>query len=170
MVLRIALALKQPGEVFYACFEEAFVPQTYGGRQIVFACPVKVSAGYSYDTKAMVLTGQIEGALSSDCALCAASFMESLSISFTERYIRGGAAGNEDAYTFEGETIELAPMVLDNLFLHLPLKSVCKADCRGLCPVCGIDRNKAACGCTQPSGKRLAPAGPVRLLGDDKEV
>ena len=42
---------------------------------------------------------------------------------------------------------------MDNLFLQLPLVSVCRPDCKGLCPVCGVNRNHTACACT--------PARPI---------
>jgi uncharacterized protein len=31
----------------------------------------------------------------------------------------------------------------------LPMKPLCRDDCRGLCPVCGIDRNRHSCRCTR---------------------
>ena len=38
---------------------------------------------------------------------------------------------------------------MDNFYLNLPLISVCKPDCKGLCPVCGANRNVTGCGCLQ---------------------
>ena len=31
--------------------------------------------------------------------------------------------------------------------LHMPFKHLCKEDCKGLCPICGADRNEVDCGC-----------------------
>ena len=38
-------------------------------------------------------------------------------------------------------------MIYDNICLELPLKHLCKEDCLGLCPVCGINLNEKKCKC-----------------------
>ena len=38
------------------------------------------------------------------------------------------------------------------VLLEVPIKNLCREDCRGLCPGCGADRNAADCGC-EPSRK-----------------
>lgn len=50
------------------------------------------------------------------------------------------------AYLDEGR-IDLAHLIREQLYLALPLKPLCKADCRGLCPQCGIQRNVDTCDC-----------------------
>jgi len=35
--------------------------------------------------------------------------------------------------------------------LAVPLKLVCKSDCKGLCPVCGKNRNVEPCSCVEKS-------------------
>lgn len=42
-------------------------------------------------------------------------------------------------------TIELSEMVRQEIILHFPLIPVCSRSCKGLCPVCGKDRNKVKC-------------------------
>jgi uncharacterized protein len=53
---------------------------------------------------------------------------------------------DEDVYLLTGEQLDLEPMVRDVLLLELPLAPVCQPDCRGLCAVCGADRNEVDCG------------------------
>ncbi|MDI3298239.1 MAG: DUF177 domain-containing protein [Bacillota bacterium] len=45
-----------------------------------------------------------------------------------------------------GTTIDLEEGFRENLLLDLPLKRLCRPDCRGLCPVCGANLNEADCG------------------------
>jgi len=52
-----------------------------------------------------------------------------------------------DVGFYSGEGVELADLVAEQVILSLPLKVVCRADCRGLCPTCGADRNRQPCGC-----------------------
>jgi len=51
---------------------------------------------------------------------------------------------------FSGGGIELADVVTEQVILALPMKVVCEAECRGLCPVCGTNLNLKKCGC-QPT-------------------
>jgi len=44
-------------------------------------------------------------------------------------------------------TIDLNEMVRQEIILHFPLIPVCSKSCKGLCPVCGKDRNQVKCRC-----------------------
>jgi uncharacterized protein len=49
---------------------------------------------------------------------------------------------------YSGEGIDLADVLVEQVTLALPMKIVCRDDCQGLCPVCGVDRNKQKCQCS----------------------
>ena len=51
---------------------------------------------------------------------------------------------------FSGEGVELKDLVSEQVILSVPMKAVCRPDCRGLCPTCGANRNLANCGCGGP--------------------
>ena len=53
---------------------------------------------------------------------------------------------------FSGDGIELADVVTEQVILSVPMKVVCEAECRGLCPVCGTNLNLKKCGC-QPAAE-----------------
>jgi uncharacterized protein len=46
-----------------------------------------------------------------------------------------------------GDSFETRPLVLEQIALNVPMKPLCREDCRGICPVCGIDRNESSCDC-----------------------
>lgn len=48
---------------------------------------------------------------------------------------------------FQGRELDLTRFLLEVIALALPVQPVCKSECRGLCPQCGIDRNEASCDC-----------------------
>jgi uncharacterized protein len=50
---------------------------------------------------------------------------------------------------YSGDSIELADVVTEQVILSVPMKIVCRPGCLGLCPVCGADRNKEKCACSQ---------------------
>jgi uncharacterized protein len=54
---------------------------------------------------------------------------------------------HEDAVEITGDQIDLAPVLREYVLLDLPDAPLCKDDCAGICPNCGIDRNTATCDC-----------------------
>jgi uncharacterized protein len=52
-----------------------------------------------------------------------------------------------DVYPYHGEEIDLEPLLREQILLAVPFAPLCSDSCRGLCPVCGIDRNTGTCTC-----------------------
>jgi uncharacterized protein len=64
--------------------------------------------------------------------------------------------GGEDVAIDEGEAetgfyelpgLELEDIIREQLLLQLPMQRVCSEDCKGICPICGANRNETACAC-----------------------
>ena len=55
--------------------------------------------------------------------------------------------GNDDYIETPDYKLELDDLVISDVLLNLPSKNLCKEDCKGLCPVCGCNRNEKDCGC-----------------------
>jgi len=51
---------------------------------------------------------------------------------------------------YSGDGIELADVATEQVILSVPMKVVCKTDCKGLCPVCRVNRNLVRCDCAPP--------------------
>jgi len=149
MRIRVADAVRQTGEPFSFEARERFSAQVYGERTISFAEPVSVSGTYVYDGKAFTVSAAASAVVDTACARCAKPFAERIAFSFSERFVKGeDEASDDETYPYMGDELLLDKAVLDNLFLELPIASVCRADCKGLCPVCGADRNVTDCDCT----------------------
>jgi uncharacterized protein len=57
-----------------------------------------------------------------------------------------------------GDQVDLSELVRQLVVINLPPRSLCRADCKGLCPQCGADLNDGPCGCEkQEIDPRLAP-------------
>ena len=50
---------------------------------------------------------------------------------------------------YDGEGVGLPDVVREQLQLWIPVRSLCRPDCKGLCPVCGGNRNEAGCDCRE---------------------
>lgn len=63
-----------------------------------------------------------------------------------------------DLAFFDGDGLFLADVLAEQVNLAIPMKVICKSDCRGLCQHCGTNLNLEACRCeSQPADPRLAP-------------
>jgi DUF177 domain-containing protein len=70
----------------------------------------------------------------------------------------------------EGERLETDPILIEQLQLNIPMKPLCRADCKGLCPICGADLNAGACSCEESTvdPRWAALAGLKGLLEEKK--
>ncbi len=52
-----------------------------------------------------------------------------------------------DISFYESDKIDIFPLSRDNVYLYIPMKTLCSEECRGVCPRCGADRNGSGCDC-----------------------
>jgi len=43
--------------------------------------------------------------------------------------------------------VDLRPLLVEQIQLNVPMKPLCRADCAGICPICGANRNAGPCDC-----------------------
>jgi uncharacterized protein len=113
-----------------------------------------------------VLTGELEVAGQVACARCLApvSFSRRGEVSwvFAPAHRRPTdeetelTASDLDVVWYDEFVVPFDPLVEEQLQLELPMKALCRPDCRGLCPRCGADRNQAPCDCRDEGDERLA--------------
>lgn len=65
---------------------------------------------------------------------------------------------------FRGNELHLDRFVQEVVALGFPVQPLCREDCRGLCPRCGIDRNVDRCSCEEEV--RHSPFEVLRALRD----
>jgi uncharacterized protein len=76
----------------------------------------------------------------------------------------------EDTVLFYADRgkVDLRDIAREQTHLNLPLKPVCRADCAGLCPTCGANRNRIECTCPRADvDPRLAPLLELKMKKDD---
>lgn len=108
--------------------------------------------------------GSITAGASLTCSRCLAPFSVLIEPSFEETYFGDGGAGSRDlgdaGRIYRGERIDLSDVIIESLILTLPMKSVCRTACRGLCTTCGCNLNTERCGCgPKAPDPRLAVLG-----------
>ena len=95
----------------------------------------------------ILVSGWVVGEASSQCARCLVEVGLDVELDVCELFLAPGGEPVDDAYEIDGTTIDLEPMLRDALTLSLPLNPLCRPDCKGLCPLCGSDLNRASCDC-----------------------
>jgi uncharacterized protein len=68
-----------------------------------------------------------------------------------------------DLFPYDGEVVDLEPLFREQFVLAVPFAPLCREDCKGLCPQCGIDRNTGTCSCEPPIDPRLAALKGLKL-------
>jgi uncharacterized protein len=64
---------------------------------------------------------------------------------------------------YANDQLDLAALVETETSLALPMRPLCRDDCRGLCPVCGGNRNVTPCACHERTpDPRLAALGDLK--------
>ena len=73
-----------------------------------------------------------------------------------------------DVVYYDDLVIPFDPLIEEQLQLELPMKALCRDDCKGLCPQCGADRNATPCDCAPPPDGRWASLKTL-LEHDDRK-
>ena len=71
----------------------------------------------------------------------------------------------------EDHTIDLAEPIMAAIVMETPFVVLCREDCKGICPICGQNRNIAPCTCQEGGVRQNNPFSALsELLTEDEEV
>ena len=110
--------------------------------------------------------GRVETTLATDCDRCLApaSFHVDTPFDLFFRLLDPGAPVEDDIGLDEGEAemgfyelpgLQLEDILREQVLLQLPMQRVCSENCKGICLVCGGNRNETDCQCKPPAGDEL---------------
>ena len=170
MIISVSDAQKLVGVEFPIDITETIDPEVYNGKELKFNGPAAITGKFASDGNAIPVEAEGEVQYLTECARCTKRFMETLTFPINEYFVRDISWDmDQDTYPYTSEKIDLKQPFLDNLFLNLPLISLCKPDCRGLCPYCGADLNETTCSCE--SDRKDSKFDLLKqLLNENKEV
>ena len=132
-----------------------------GDRDVVFQTPARYVLTVRKREEIITVKGRVGCTITLMCSKCLeeVSFpVEArLDIELAPRELMPSASDLEltgedlDTYYYEGDEIDMDPFVYEEIMLHVPIKPVCKEDCKGLCGECGENRNYNECRCGEVS-------------------
>ncbi len=150
-------------------FEQVYQPEAIGSGEDAYTVVTPVSLVFDIhkDKDRFHLVGRVKTTLGMPCSRCLEPFTIDVDAAFDLHYQplvphqgpseREVEAGDLDAAFYENDEIDLGQLMGEQFYLSLPMKPLCKDDCKGLCSNCGTNLNKATCDCnTQWEDPRLA--------------
>lgn len=141
-------------------FEATYATDRFadGDQEFTLTDPVVLAMTIYKDKERFRLAGRVRTRLELGCSRCVEPYGLAVDQAFDLRYVPQKDAGefvereiDADDMTvafYEGDTIDLAQLLEEQLYLALPMKPLCRPDCRGLCGKCGTNLNQDVCGCT----------------------
>jgi uncharacterized protein len=98
----------------------------------------------------LVVQGNFAGETTLECVRCLKEFSFPLKWELTELYAFNRKSMSESGLMVpDSAQIDLAPLLREYALLELPIKPLCRPDCKGLCIECGQDLNLLDCGHSQ---------------------
>lgn len=145
--------------------EPLHVHHTYGIGEIrfshddaVLSRPVTADFVLTHKDRELQVGGTVKTAIRCTCSRCARDFTRDVSATFDLSYLPQPEWTNENAEIelryedmevgyYDGITFDVDLMVLEQIELAIPMRFVCREDCKGLCYKCGADLNEGTCQC-----------------------
>lgn len=117
------------------------------GENINIVKPIDIS-GFAVNYEGRIhLDMNIKTEIERVCSRCLKSYNESLDINMDCIYSEDVQNKEDDIYAINGYTIDITDVIVDEITAQLPMKPLCKDDCKGLCSVCGNNKNFIDCKC-----------------------
>jgi uncharacterized protein len=154
--MRIELVNLEHGR---AEFAHVYQPDELGhfDERVNLVAPASVNGKVRLAGAEVFVNGQIETRVQVECDRCLKQVELPVNAGFDLQYITGaeyessaGAELTEEVMSvsvFDGETIDVDEIVKEQILLAVPTRMLCQENCKGICPVCGIDKNTGDCEC-----------------------
>ena len=144
-----------------ARIERTFAPGVLPTDQTIcrIVAPVALSVVVRKDRMQFRLVGSVRTSIELACGRCLEGFEMPVAESFDVLYLPHTPAGSaeermvedDDLSTafYEDNVIDLGQLMQEQCYLAVPMKPLCREECRGLCSECGTNLNAGSCECRQ---------------------
>lgn len=130
------------------------------GGQSPLQAPVRLTAEARNRAGVVSLDCTYRFTLDACCDRCLAPIHREMTLTIPHTVVRSLQNTEEDdEYLVAPDGfVELSQLATNDVIPELPSRFLCREDCKGLCPVCGCDRNVTQCQCEERTADpRLAP-------------
>jgi uncharacterized protein len=147
-----------------------FQPAETGGEGEAYRVvePVELEFDLHKDKDRFRIEGRVRTVLELSCSRCLDPFRLPVDAALDLRYLPESERSSGDEHEvaeedvdigfYRDDEIDLSELLREQFYLALPMKPLCREDCRGLCPQCGVNKNTGTCDCGPGwEDPRLAP-------------
>ena len=117
------------------------------GSNIDFYQPLDIEGRVQNMGGTIEITAHISGSYRVDCSRCSVTVEENIDADLFESVESDFSDADEECVTVSGTVIDISGSIEACIFSNVPMQFLCKEDCRGLCPKCGINLNEKECNC-----------------------
>jgi len=141
----------EKGATMLLNMREQMAPVDLGRSLLRFVEPVEFVGQATNTGRRVVIRGSAKTRAMAVCDRCLEGFAMDLTTPIDESYYRvdeAPAHPDDDERTYgEDDMIDISSDIEQAFVLTLPIRIVCRDDCRGLCPGCGGNLNTGECSC-----------------------
>ena len=123
-------------------------PFEFEGEEIRAIEKVYVEGVAISENDVIVINASIKTKLKLNCSRCLDTFIYPIDIDIEERFTKSKELQDDEELIFvEDDTLDIIQIVENCIISTLPIKRLCKEDCKGLCSQCGANKNVENCSC-----------------------
>ena len=124
-----------------------FQPVKFEGEEIIAVSMVVVNGQVNSKDEVLELKAHVKTNLELTCSRCLDTFIYPIDIDIEERFTNNPDLEDGGIMFVDGDTINITEVIENCIISTLPIKRLCKEDCKGLCPECGVNKNVENCNC-----------------------
>lgn len=173
LVVHVRELLKHPGAHRHVVLRGELPGVTSPVARVPADVPVLVEAEVESVVEGLLVRGDVSSTATLSCVRCLTEFRQEVRAEVQELFALEEREAEEEGYAvLPDDRLPLDTMVRDALVLAFPFSPLCRPDCAGLCPVCGVNRNEVDCGhdADVVDGRWTALAGLREQLARDADA
>ncbi|MDD3774195.1 MAG: YceD family protein, partial [Patescibacteria group bacterium] len=116
----------------------------YQDERFKITKPITGNVSIKKEQKNLVLIGHIKTEIMTCCDRCLKEINLKIKTQF-ERLLNNMTNANNEIQLSKNNQIDLFPIIWEEIITMIPTKILCKKNCQGLCPICGINFNQKTC-------------------------
>jgi uncharacterized protein len=144
LVVNIARLGRRPGSMF-AMHETVASPARIGLEMIRIAsgAPLDLDLRVESVSEGVLVSGTLSAPITGECSRCLTAFTERIDVDLTELFaypdsLTEATTEEDEVGRVVNDFVDLRQPIVDAVGLELPFSPVCRTDCPGLCPKCGV--------------------------------
>ena len=123
-------------------------PFEFEGEEIRAIENVNVEGLGISEKDVILIEASVKTKLKLNCSRCLDTFIYPIDIDIEERFTKSKELQDDEELIFvEDDTLDIIQIVENCIISTLPIKRLCKEDCKGLCSQCGTNKNVKKCQC-----------------------